>query len=118
MENYRATVRLLRVFLPMGKLLVVLSKMDQITNDGPNGLMYISCEEFDKCQEVFTCWDDEYEIYPGLSLVELLHYCPLIGRELHSVASPALLCHKEPAQGNGAPYNRFFLCMEPLILMP
>ena len=22
------------------------------------------------------------EIYPGLSLVELLHYCPLIGREL------------------------------------
>ena len=22
------------------------------------------------------------EIYPGLSLVKLLHYCPLIGREL------------------------------------
>ena len=25
-------------------------------------------------------------IYPGFSLVELSHYCPLIGRELHSVA--------------------------------
>ena len=32
-----------------------------------------------------------------LSLVELLNYCALIGRELHSDASPALLCHKEPA---------------------
>ena len=28
-----------------------------------------------------------------LSLVVLLHFCALIGRELHSVASPALLCH-------------------------
>ena len=26
---------------------------------------------------------------------ELLHYCALIGRELHSYATPALLCHKE-----------------------
>ena len=26
-----------------------------------------------------------YDIYPGLSLVELLHCCPLIGRELQSV---------------------------------
>ena len=25
------------------------------------------------------------EIYPGFSLVELLHYCALIGRELQSV---------------------------------
>ena len=32
-----------------------------------------------------------------LSLVELLHYCALIGREIHSVAMPALLCYKEPA---------------------
>ena len=38
------------------------------------------------------------DIYPGLSLVELLHYCSLIGRELQSVATPALLCHKEPAR--------------------
>ena len=45
-------------------------------------------------------------------------------------ASPALLCHKEPAQGllgvapcperiyYRAPHYRFFPCMEPLILMP
>ena len=33
------------------------------------------------------------------SLVQLRHYCALIGRELHSDATPALLCHKEPAQG-------------------
>ena len=38
------------------------------------------------------------EIYPGLSLVKLLHYCPLIGRELHNDATPALFCHKEPAR--------------------
>ena len=48
--------------------------------------------------------DDLVDIYPGLSLVELLHYCPLIGRELHSVATPALLCHKEPARASKAPY--------------
>ena len=52
--------------------------------------------------EVDRCYDSQfalyYEIYPGLSLVELLHYCSLIGRELQSVATPALLCHKEPAR--------------------
>ena len=47
------------------------------------------------------------EIRPAFSLVELLHYCALIGRELHALkgpiigalsdATPALLCHKEPA---------------------
>ena len=37
------------------------------------------------------------KIYPGFSLDELLHYCALIGRKVHSVATPALLCHKEPA---------------------
>ncbi len=37
------------------------------------------------------------DIYPGSSLVELLHYCLLIGQELHIDAMPALLCHKEPA---------------------
>ena len=26
-----------------------------------------------------------YDIYPGLSLVELLHYCPLIGQELRGI---------------------------------
>ena len=30
-------------------------------------------------------------IYPGFSLVELSHYCPLIGRELHSVAGASSL---------------------------
>ena len=29
------------------------------------------------------------------SLVQLRNYCALIGRELHSDATPALLCHKE-----------------------
>ena len=29
----------------------------------------------------------------------LIHYCALIGPELHSDATPAPLCHKEPAQG-------------------
>ena len=31
------------------------------------------------------------EIYSGLSLVELLHYCPLIGRELNSIAGASSL---------------------------
>ena len=49
-----------------------------------------------------------------LSLVELLHCCALIGRELHALkgpiigglsdATPALLCHKEPARASKAPY--------------
>ena len=30
--------------------------------------------------------------------------CALIGRELHSDATPALLCHKEPAQTTQTPY--------------
>ena len=37
-----------------------------------------------------------------LSLVQLFHYCALIGRDLQSVeifATPALLCHKEPQKG-------------------
>ena len=44
-----------------------------------------------------------------LSLVKLLHYCALIGRELHSDATPALLCHKEPAQGTQSPLLGVFL---------
>ena len=51
----------------------------------------------------------ERYIQPLLSLVELLHYCALIGRELHSDASPALLCHKEPAQGTQSPLLGSFL---------
>ena len=45
-----------------------------------------------------------------LSLVQLLLYCALIGRELHSDATPALLCHKEPAQGTQSPLLPF-LCV-------
>ena len=44
-----------------------------------------------------------------LSLVELLHYCALIGRELHSDATPAFLCHKELAQGTQSPQLGAFL---------
>ena len=33
-----------------------------------------------------------------LSLVEAQRGSALIGRELHSVAPPAILCHKEPAR--------------------
>ena len=54
------------------------------------------------------------DVYPAFSLVELLHCCALIGRELHvlkgptigalSDATPALLCHKEPARASKAPY--------------
>ena len=41
---------------------------------------------------------------PGpLSLVEECRGSALIGRELHSVALPALLCHKEPARASKAP---------------
>ena len=41
---------------------------------------------------------------PGpLSLVEECRGSALIGRELHSVARPALLCHKEPARASKAP---------------
>ena len=39
-----------------------------------------------------------------LSLVEECRGSALIGRELHSVATPALLCHKEPALESKAPY--------------
>ena len=38
-----------------------------------------------------------------LSLVEECRGLALIGRELHSVATPALLCHKEPAQASKVP---------------
>ena len=48
------------------------------------------------------------EIYPAFSLVELLQCCALIGPKLHalkgptigalSVATLAVLCHKEPAR--------------------
>ena len=37
------------------------------------------------------------------SLVQLLYYCALIGRELRSDATPAFLCPKEPAQGTQSP---------------
>ena len=37
-----------------------------------------------------------------LSLVEESRGLALIGRELHSVATPALLCHKEPARASKA----------------
>ena len=49
------------------------------------------------------------EMYPAFSLVELLDYWALIGRELQSleifqyVPMPALLCHKEQAQETKAP---------------
>ena len=46
--------------------------------------------------------------YPGFSLVDLLHYCALIGLEPHSDATPALLCHKEPAKGKKYPFG----CLE------
>ena len=36
--------------------------------------------------------------------MELLHCWALIGGEDHSVAIPALLCHKEPAQGTQSPH--------------
>ena len=39
-----------------------------------------------------------------LSLVEECRGSALIGREDHSVATPALLCHKEPARASKAPY--------------
>ena len=38
-----------------------------------------------------------------LSLVELQRGSALIGRELYSVATPAILCHKEPARASTAP---------------
>ena len=42
---------------------------------------------------------------PGpLSLVEECRGSSLIGREDHSDAPPALLCHKEPARASKAPY--------------
>ena len=37
-------------------------------------------------------------IQAALSLVQLLYYCTLIGRELHSDATLALLCHEDTAQ--------------------
>ena len=52
--------------------------------------------------------------YPAFSLVELLQCCALIGRELQALkgpiigalsdATPAILCHKEPARASKAPY--------------
>ena len=58
--------------------------------------------------------DPNEDRYPAFSLVELLQCCTLIGRELHALkgpiigalsdATPALLCHKEPARASKAPY--------------
>ena len=39
-----------------------------------------------------------------LSLVEECRGSALIGGEVQSVATPALLCHKEPAWASKAPY--------------
>ena len=39
-----------------------------------------------------------------LSYVEECRDLALIGREFHSDATPALLCHKEPARASKAPY--------------
>ena len=39
-----------------------------------------------------------------LLLIEDQGGLTLIGREVHSVAPPALLCHKEPARASKAPY--------------
>ena len=44
--------------------------------------------------EVFYKYDDQCS---PLSLVEESRGLALIGREVHGVAPPALLCHKEPA---------------------
>ena len=44
-----------------------------------------------------------------LSLVQCLQYCALIGRKLFSDATPALICHKEPAQGTQSPLLGTFL---------
>ena len=42
--------------------------------------------------------------YSPLSLVQECRGSALIGREDHSDAPPALLCHKEPARASKAPY--------------
>ena len=41
---------------------------------------------------------NQSKIYIQPGLCSPLHYCALIGRELNSVATPALLCHEEPVQ--------------------
>ena len=46
-----------------------------------------------------------------LSLVEILHYCNLIGRDCLVKLAPAILCHKEPVRRIQSPlYLRYFAC--------
>ena len=39
-----------------------------------------------------------------LADIEVRYWSTLIGREVQSVAPPALVCHKEPARASKAPY--------------
>jgi len=43
----------------------------------------------------------------------LVHSRSEIQMKHPDVAMPALLCHKDTAQGTPMAYNRFFLCMNP-----
>ena len=54
-----------------------------------SGLLILSVEATGQCSP--------------LSLVEECRGSALIGRELHDVALPALLCHKEPARSKQTP---------------
>ena len=56
------------------------------------------------------CRDLLSPIQPGpLSLVEECRGLALIGGKLHSVAMPALLCHKEPALLGALELRWFFM---------
>ena len=58
---------------------------------------------------LFSSYTDPSRNQPGpLSLVEECRGLALIGQELHSVATPALLSHKEPAWDFGCP-SWFFM---------
>ena len=55
-----------------------------------------------RAQQQLNCHMNE-EQCPPLSLVQECPGLALIGREDHSVAMPALICHKEPAGASKAP---------------
>ena len=59
-------------------------------------------KEFVKDSLLHSHWSRNVEDW--LSLVEECRGLALIGRELHTDATPALLCHKEPARASKAPY--------------
>ena len=74
-------------FIPIGiSLLYISSQVREVVTD------YTECRSVDHPGQSCSDWN------LNTTCVCEAVFSTLIGRELHSVATPALLCHKEPAR--------------------